>query len=186
MDEMSNRLVSIIVVAAGKSGYLKACLDSLAAQGYPRVEVILIDNSLKEGFAQALNREFPFVKVFSSKENLFYCASLNKGIQMSKGDFIICLNDDAVLSENYIENAIKGFGVSDNIGMVSGKILRFDKKTLDSTGLYLSLWKTAKERGYGRQDGPGFDNEGFIFGVNGAAAFYRRKMLEDIRFQIFL
>jgi GT2 family glycosyltransferase len=65
--------------------------------------------------------------------------------------------------------------------MVSGKVLRFDKKTLDTTGLFLSLWRTAKERGYGIKDRGQFDQSEYIFGVNGAVAFYSRKMLEDIK-----
>ena len=65
--------------------------------------------------------------------------------------------------------------------MVSGKILRFDKKTLDSTGLFLTVFRTACERGYGKPDSARFQKEGYIFGVSGAAALYSRKMLDEIR-----
>jgi GT2 family glycosyltransferase len=65
--------------------------------------------------------------------------------------------------------------------MVSGKILRWDKQTIDSTGLFISLWRTAKEKGSGVKDKGQYNREGYIFGVNGAAAFYRRAMLEQIK-----
>jgi GT2 family glycosyltransferase len=100
---------------------------------------------------------------------------------MSSGDFILCLNDDAVLDKDFIGKALKGFKVDKTIGMVSGKILRPDRKILDTTGLFLSVWRTAKERGYGRPDRGQFEKPGFIFGVCGAAAFYRRKMLEAVK-----
>jgi Predicted glycosyltransferases len=65
--------------------------------------------------------------------------------------------------------------------MVSGKILRSDKATLDSTGLFLSHWRTAKERGYGLKDKGRYEKQGYVFGVNGAVAFYRKEMLEKIK-----
>jgi GT2 family glycosyltransferase len=65
--------------------------------------------------------------------------------------------------------------------MVSGKILRLEAGLVDSTGLYLSLFRTAKERGYGQPDRGQFESPGYIFGVCGAAAFYRRKMIEEIK-----
>jgi GT2 family glycosyltransferase len=179
MDKMSNGLVSIVIVTAGVKDYLKSLLDSLSKQTYPVLETIIIDNSLNPGL-----KALPgWVKLYRSKENLFYCQALNIGIRDSKGDFILCLNDDVVLDSRFIEEALKGFLIHPRIGMVSGKILRSDKKTLDSTGLYLSIWRTAKERGYGLSDKKQFEKEGYIFGVNGAIAFYRRKMLEEIKIE---
>ena len=160
MNEMSTKLVSVIVVSARQHNYLEACLESIQKQTYPHIELIVIDTYL---------------------ENLSYCQSLNRGIKESKGDFILCLNDDVSLKENFAEEAIKGFEISDKIGMVSGKILRMDGKTLDSTGLFLSIFRTAKERGYGCKDQGQFERPGYIFGVTGAVAFYRKDMLEQIK-----
>lgn len=160
MINKSNKLVSIIVVTCRRGNYLESCLDSIENQTYPRIETIVIDNS---------------------QENLFYCEALNRGINKTKGDFILCLNDDVALQKSFVEKALQGFDVNERIGMVSGKILRFDKKTIDSSGLFLTPWRTARERGYGKPDLGQFEKEGFIFGVSGCAAFYRRKMLEEIK-----
>ena len=53
------------------------------------------------------------------------------------------------LDKKFIEEAIRGFFVDSKIGMVNGKVLRSSGKTLDSAGLFLTAWRTAKERGYG-------------------------------------
>ena len=154
-----SKVVSIVVVAKGIKDYLKSCLESIKTQTHLEFETIIIDNS---------------------KTNLFYCAALNKGIKQSKGDFILCLNDDVVLDKRFIQEALRGFFINTKIGMVSGKILRSDGVIIDSAGLFLSPWRTAKERGYGLKDKGQFEKEGYVFGVNGAAAFYRREMLEGI------
>jgi len=181
MNEMSNRLVSIIIVTCGRRDYLRSCLDSIKKQAYSALEIIVIDNSLNPNFSQEIIKRYPEVKLHASLKNLPYCGALNKGIEISKGYFILCLNDDVTLDEGFIEKALGGFSINKKIGMVSGKILRSDGKAIDSTGLFLSIWHTAKERGYGLKDIGQFEKEEYIFGVNGAVAFYRREMLENIK-----
>lgn len=173
--------VSVIIVTIGAKDYLKSCLDSISTQSYLPSETIVIDNSLRPDFIHGINRLYPSVKTFTGSENLFYAAGLNKGINLSKGEFILCLNDDVILDRNFLQEALKGFLIREDIGMVSGKILRRDKKTIDSTGLFLSTWRTAKERGYGKTDSAEFKKNGFIFGASGAAGIYRRKMLDEIK-----
>ncbi|TBR16958.1 glycosyltransferase [bacterium] len=160
MDKMSNGLINVIVVTRKNGDYLASCLKSVSAQTYHTLEVSVIDNSQK---------------------NLFYCQALNQGIAKTSGEFVLCLNDDVILEPTFVEEALKGFALNSDIGMVSGKILRMDKQTLDSTGLFLTCWRTAKERGYGKKDYGQFDKPGHIFGVNGAVAFYRRRMLDEIK-----
>ena len=173
-------MVSVIIVSVGAKDYINSCLSSLLKQSQLPFEIIVIDNSSRSDFAQGINKLYPSVKLYSSPKNLFYAAALNKGISLSKGEFILCLNDDVVLDKEFIREALKGFLMHRQIGSVNGKILRGDGKILDSTGLFLSVWRTAKERGYGRLDSGQLDKSGFIFGVSGAAAFYRREMLESI------
>lgn len=181
MKNNSNILVSIVIVTSGSRDYLWHCLDSIKTQSYTDLEIVVIDNSLNPGFAAKIRESFPSIKLYSAPQNLYYGVALNKGIELSHGEFILCLNDDVVLDQDFICQALKGFLVKDNVGMISGKILRMDGSTLDSTGLFLSFWYSAQERGYGQIDVGKFEKPGFIFGVSGAAAFYRKKMLEDIK-----
>jgi len=174
-------LVSVIIVTIGAKDYIRLCLNSLLQQTYLPFEIIVIDNSFKPNFAKEINKLYPSVKSYSSDANLFYAAALNKGIGLSKGEFILCLNDDVVLDREFIREALKGFLMNRQVGLVAGKILRSDRKTLDTTGLFLSVWRTAKERGYGQPDLGQFEKEGFIFGISGAVAFYRKQMLEEIK-----
>jgi len=109
---MSNQLVSIVVVTAGTNGHIDSCLDSIRKQTHPKLEVTVIDNSLNQEFSHDILRRYPDVNLYQSRKNLFYCESLNKGIEMGKGDFILCLNDDATLDKRFIEEALKSFGLT--------------------------------------------------------------------------
>ncbi|HTZ11009.1 MAG TPA: glycosyltransferase [Candidatus Margulisiibacteriota bacterium] len=174
-------MVSVIIVSAGRKNFLKDCLDSVLIQSSLPSEIIVIDNSARPGFAAEISAAYPAVKVYTGQENLFYCQALNKGIASSKGEFLLCLNDDVILDKEFIIQALKGFFLDPAVGMCSGKIMRRQKGIIDSTGLFLTLWLSAGERGYGLTDCGQFQKPGYIFGVNGAVAFYRRKMLDDIR-----
>lgn len=181
MEKPSNEIVSVVVVTCGGHGYINPCLDSIRSQTYPHLQVIVIDNSLKKDFASRITEQYPDATLYSADSNIFYCGALNKGISLSHGDFVLCLNDDVILDARFIEYGLRGFLVDRAVGMVSGKIVRMDGITLDSTGLYVSLWGTARERGYGTKDEGQFQRAGFVFGVTGAAAFYRKETLLSIK-----
>ncbi len=176
-----NALVSVVVVTCGKNDYYRSCLQALARQTHALLDIILVDNSFNPAVARQALAVCPALRMFVSIDNLYYCGSMNKGIELSRGEFVLCLNDDVELDEHFIEEALRGFKVHPSVGMVSGKILRLDRQTLDSTGLFLSVWRTARERGYSQPDRGQFETAEFVFGVSGAAAFYRRTMLDHLR-----
>jgi len=180
---MPGSLVSVVIVTAGKGNFVNDCLCSLERQSWRDSEIIVVDNSLDERLSVSIAREFPRARILKNEKNLFYCRSLNQGIAVCEGEFILCLNDDVVLGEKFIEEALKGFSKSPHIGIVSGKVLRADKRTIDSAGLFLSPWRTAAERGYGVLDKGQFEEEGYVFGVNGAVAFYRKALLDSLKIE---
>jgi len=153
---MSKGFVSIIIVSSGNKAYLENLINSIKGQSCQDFEIITVSDKS-------------------------YGKALNHGIDLSKGEFLLCLNDDAALDERFVERALKCFDIDSRIGSVSGKALRFDKETIDSAGLFLTLWRAARERGYGQKDNGQFQREGYVFGVNGAIGFYRKAMLDDIK-----
>ncbi len=177
---MSNRTVSAIVVFR-RTDFIASCLESLDRQTAPALETIVIDNSCDPSFRDGLQRRYPAVRWLVRAENMPYGAALNAGIRESRGEFVLCLNDDVQLEPEYLKRAVQGFSFDDKVGMVSGKILRFDKVTIDSTGQFLTFVYTARERGYGRRDAGQFEQPQEVFGVTGAVALYRRQMLEAIQ-----
>ena len=181
MTGFANKIVSVIIVTCGRLNYLKPSLDSIRKQSYENLEVKVINNTFNQELEKVIADGYPEVSLYSNFQNPYYCPALNLGISQSKGEFILCLNDDVVLDKGFIENALRGFGVNEKIGMVSGKLLRSDRRIIDSAGLFLSCWRTAKERGYGLKDRGQFEKEEYVFGVNGAAAFYRKKMLDELK-----
>jgi GT2 family glycosyltransferase len=180
MVEKSSGLVDAVVVTKGVENFVEHCLSSLIHQSYPLGKIIVIDNSADGIIGRKFAKDQRFA-LLPHPSNIAYSQALNKGIEASTSSFILCLNDDVILDEHYLEKAIKGFYSDDRVGMVSGRILQNGSDRIDSTGLFLSCYRSAKERDHGIKDRGQRIKEGPIFGVTGAIALYRRQMLEGIK-----
>ena len=174
-------VVSIIVVSWNSIGFLGDCLGSVREQTYKEWELIVVDNGSQDGSAELVRRSFPEAKLIAGSQNLGFARAANLGLGVSRGKWLLFLNPDVRLERDWLEKALPAFKISPRIGMVTGKILRFDRRTIDSTGQSLSRSRRAKERGYGEADRGQYDQAGFVFSVCGAVAFYSREMVEGVR-----
>jgi len=174
-------MISIITVNYNRKDLLRQCLDSIRAQSFKDIEIIVVDNGSVDGSVEMVVRFYPEVNLIRNVRNLLFCKAQNQGIKVSRGDFVLCLNNDCILHKDYLEEAIYTAGLDRKIGMVSGKILRSDRMTIDSTGLFPGRFGKAIERGYGEIDHGQYENPGYIFGVSGSCSFFRRAALEDVK-----
>jgi GT2 family glycosyltransferase len=174
-------LVSVIVVNWNGAKFLKGCLDSILTQSHSDLEVLIIDNASEDPSVQIVREGYPQLRLIENSENKGYCQGCNQGINSSSGRYVLILNPDTILTPDFIRNLIGAMELDPRIGMVTGKLLRFDQTTLDTTGQFLRWNLTPLERGYGEKDEGQFDTPGYCFSTCGAAAFYRRAMLEDIK-----
>ncbi len=176
-------MVSVIIVTYNGEKFIERLIKSVAEQTFRDLELIVVDNASKDKTVEIIsefgkNSDFP-LKIMMPEKNLGYTGGVNSGIRNSSGDFILILNQDTYLEKDFIEKALKGFEDKE-VGLVSGKILRFDRKTIDSTGQFLSLSLYPVERDYNKKASD-IERKREIFSVCGAVAFYRRKTLEDIK-----
>jgi GT2 family glycosyltransferase len=174
-------MISIIIANCNKKDLLKTCIDSIKEQTFTDIEIIVVDNASSDGSIEMLKTRCNDIKLIENKENLLFCKPYNQGIEASNGEFILCLNNDVVLEKDYLKEALYAINTDKKTGLVSGKILRMDKKTIDSTGLFLGRNRKAVERGYGKKDKGQYEKPGYVFGAGGACAFLRRSLLEDIK-----
>jgi len=173
--------ISIGIVNYNNLEYLPDCLSSLFNQTIKEFEVIFIDNNSTDGSCEFVEQNFPQVKIIKNKENNFFCKAHNQGIEESSCDFHLVLNTDVILEPTFLEELLKAAETDERIGIVSGKIMRMDKKHLDTTGLFLGIDRRPIERGYGILDQGQYNNEGYTLGAGGVAPLYRMEMLKDVK-----
>ena len=145
-------MISVIIVNYNRKDLLKQCLDSLYGQSFKNIEIIVVDNASEDDSVAMVSAFYPNVKLIRNTVNALFCKAQNQGIGISRGDFVLSLNSDVTLDKDYLKETLSSAGLDSGIGMVSGKILRMDNKTIDSTGLFLGRNRKAVERGYGKID----------------------------------
>jgi len=182
-------LVSVNVLNTNEKNPLKRCLQHLKNQTYENIFITVIDNGSTDGSIEMLGREFPEIKIIENGKNLGYCKSHNIGIENSKGEYVMPLNSDIFLMEEYIERAVAASKKFKDIGMVQGKLLQIaswdsdipSEKIIDSVGVQMFKARRNFEREQGVRDTGQLDKDEFVFGASGAAPLYKREMLEDIK-----
>lgn len=119
----STPLVSIIMLTWNGLDYTKQCLDSLKTNTVHPYELIMVDNASTDGTIEYLNnleKQFPDnkVKLILNKSNNGFGPANNQGIEIAKGDIILFLNNDVVLTKGWLKNLICHFDEECTIGAV--------------------------------------------------------------------
>jgi GT2 family glycosyltransferase len=173
--------VSVIIVNWNHGHFLQGCLDALLAQVYSPLDVTVVDNGSQDGSPEWIPDRYPTVRLWAFGENCGFSRALNWGISHTEGEYILSLNPDTTVRADFVLEAVWAMLQSEDIGIVAPKLLRADAPTvLDSTGLFIDRRRRPHDRGQGEPDGRQYDTHLEVFGACGAAALYRRTMLEEL------
>ncbi|MFU7515535.1 glycosyltransferase family 2 protein [Clostridium sp. HCS.1] len=182
-------LISLVIINYNNKSYLRRCLNSILNQTYKNLEIIFIDNESKDGSYDFMQEEYSNENIIliSNSINNGYSGAANQGIKLSKGKYVMILNPDIIMEEDFIEK-MYGFIESDErIGALSGKLLKYDFKNdkklnyIDSTGIIMFKSTRCVDRGQNEEDLGQYDKIEQVFGVCGAAPMYRRSALEKVK-----
>lgn len=179
---MSIPCVSVGIVTWNADALLARCIASVRAQTHPAIQLHVWDNaSATEGRTILENTTAPDERTWSAL-NIGFAGGHNRLIAASRGAYYLCLNPDAVLTPDYVSVLVTALEALPSVGSATGRLLRLDAPdVLDSTGIVMTRDQRHLDRGgdevaVGRYDTGPED----IFGPSGAAALYRRAMLDDV------
>ena len=170
-----------MVVNWNRVTLLRLCLESLARQTAPPLEVIVVDNGSTDGSVEMIERDFPATLVIRNTENKGFCAANNQGIDIAQGDLIALLNNDAEADAHWLAALAGVLEGRPEIGMAASKILvHSDPGRIDKVGHLIFLDGQNRGRGTGQLDRGQFDKVEEVLWPDGCAAMYRRAMLSQI------
>ncbi len=119
---MTAPLMSVAVPAYNHARYIVACLESVVAQGYPEIEIVVVDDGsadataeLAEDFLTRHAARFRRVRVIR-QANLGVSAASNRAIQECEGEWVHLLGSDDRLYPDKIAvqwQAIQSWGEAD-------------------------------------------------------------------------
>lgn len=100
--DVNEYLVSVIVPTKDSSRYLERCLESIEAQSYGNIELLVVDNSSTDD-TKLIAKKFT--------ENVYNVgpersAQVNYGARFAKGEFIYKVDSDFVLEEDVVKSCV--------------------------------------------------------------------------------
>ena len=170
--------VAVNIVTYNSAGDIAACLESLAAQDFRDFRIHILDNASSDDTLAKL-KGFDITLVRSGV-NTGFAKAHNDLIHAYPADYVLMLNPDAVLKPEFLERIVGALESRPDAASATGKLLRLDGKTLDSTGIIMLRSQRHLDRGAGEPDLGQFDKAEDVFGPSGAAALYRTKALQDV------
>ena len=123
--------LSVILVNYNVRHFLEQALLSVqrAAQGI-ETEIFVVDNNSTDTSIAMLTSRFPNVNLIQNKKNVGFAIANNQAYAQSKGEYILLLNPDTVVSENTFQKCIAKMDADSSIGGLG-------VKAIDGSGTYL-------------------------------------------------
>jgi GT2 family glycosyltransferase len=170
-----------VVIPTSRGGAdLETCLVSLVSQGYPKLEVIVVDNASPDRSIARLSERFPCASVLHNEQNAGFVGASNQGIEASSGELILLLNDDTAFESGALSALVDTLVRNPAWGACQAKLLLMnDPSRLDTAGSFLTATGFLIHRGAFEPE-EHFTASDEIFAAKGAALLVRRRAFEEV------
>ena len=173
---------TVLLISTDEAALLRHSLPAAAAQD--GAHVVVIDNgSTDDTEAVARGHGAEYVRL---PERLLYTRAANAALEHARDDAVLLLNPDCFLEPGFLAAARPRLD-EPGVGCVAPRLVRAlgphpsDRlDALDAAGMVIDRRRKNTLVGHGRP-ALAYDLPGEAFGVDGAAALYRRETLEDCR-----
>lgn len=119
-------LVSVVVLNWNGLEDTKICLEYIKKQTYKNIEIIVVDNGSNDGSVQYL-KTLNDIKLVVNEKNKGFTGGHIVGLSYAQGEFILLLNNDAVMEPDLVKRALKNFD-DERVAVVGGKAYRWNEE----------------------------------------------------------
>ena len=119
--------LSVVIVNYNVSHYLLQCVDSLshALRGTDS-EVTVVDNHSRDNSVTLLRQYHPDVRIVENLHNLGFAKANNIAIRQSRGEYVLLLNPDTIVSESVVKGVISFLDSHPEAGSAGVRMLNAD------------------------------------------------------------
>lgn len=159
--------ISIIVPSYNQGQYIEETLRSIIDQGYPNLELIVIDGGSTDRSVEIIRQYEKHITYWVSEKDKGQSDAINKGFRQATGDIITWLCSDDVFTPGTLQKVNEYFSsLPPETGLIHGGVVVFD-----------SVAERHTDFGY-----PDPSIERYITGMafSQPAAFFRKKYLDMV------
>ncbi|HOX21423.1 MAG TPA: glycosyltransferase [Candidatus Paceibacterota bacterium] len=119
---MIHTKVSIIIPTHKRKDLLKNCLAKLAEIERDDFEIIIVNDYLSDDLSDVIGGNLMGkASIFNNQKNLGPACSRNLGAVHAQGEILAFIDDDILVSKNWIDVGVRAFSENDNRVAVVGK-----------------------------------------------------------------
>ena len=172
--------VSIIIPVFNEFMYTYNCIQSIIKNSGNVTYEVIVANDCSTDITQNIEQIIDNVKLISTKKNMRFLLNCNNAAKYAKGKYILFLNNDTQVQENWLEPLVTLIENNDTIGMVGSKLVYPDGLLQEAGGI---VWKDASAWNYGHRchpDDPEYNYVKEVDYISGAAIMIRKSLWNEI------
>jgi glycosyltransferase involved in cell wall biosynthesis len=137
-----NPLISVIIPTYNHSQFLEEAIQSVLAQEYQNLEIIVIDDGSTDGTREILSKyQGKVICIFQSNKGP--SAARNRGIKVARGQYVAFLDSDDVWMPNKLFSQLRGIEEDKSVGVVGCSAF-----IIDHSGNILKHWVVKKNQSH--------------------------------------
>lgn len=173
---MKEPLVSIIILNWNGKKWLQQLLPSLKKITYKPLEVIVVNNGSTDDSAEYIKKSHSYIKILELKKNVGYAGGNNRGVKSATGKYILLMNNDTLVTNDFVAPLVKAMEKDNTIGMLQPQIRSLiDRDALDSVGSYLTSTGFLYHYGYLKSyKGEKYQKQMPVYSIKGACFIMRK------------
>lgn len=152
--------ISVIVPAYNAAAFLAEAIQSIQAQAYEPLEIIVVDDGSTDETAEIANRFDDSIR-YVYQENGGPAIARNTGLKLAKGEIIAFLDADDLWPENKLDIQLSYFAKNPSLEIIMGRIQVMRLESKDNERLFKAFNKPS-------------------LGVNVGAGIYRKSVFDKI------
>lgn len=174
-------LVSVVILNWNRLEDTKLCLDSVFKLEYPNVEVIVVDNGSSEDQKQYLLTRRDIILV-DNKYNRGFTGGHIDGYEKAKGEYVFLLNNDSVVSPDYLSIAVEELENNKEVGAIGGRAYFWNEKDsiYDESNPYYSYQEIDIRTGEARTLQFDYGAPQVVNNVSGSAVLVRKSVTDKV------
>ncbi len=126
-NSYNNLLVSVIIPTYNSAAYIAEAVESVLAQTYPNIEIIVVDDGSTDDTATVI-APYRSSVIYINQANRGVSAARNIGMRQARGQLIAFLDADDIWMPGKLERQVKFLARHKNVGLVFGDAELFDVK----------------------------------------------------------
>ena len=120
-----SKKVGIIIINWNSFDLTLRCLNSLNKIDYKKYEICIVDNGSSDSSVEKLRKHYPDFNYIKNSENKGFAYAVNKGLKYGlnrKWSYFLLLNNDTIVSEDFLTLLVNEINSSETVGVVGPRI----------------------------------------------------------------